>query len=324
MPPAEAQRIGAYRLLERLGEGGMAVVYRARLDGAGGFARDVVIKRLRPELERDAAVAEMLAQEARLCSRLAHPGIVRVLDFARAGAERFLVMEYVDGVDLAALARRAGALGRPLPESVVSFALVEAARALAYAHALADGDGRRLAIIHREVSPSNLMLTSAGHVKLLDFGVARAAGQVQDARTRTGIFRGKLGYLSPEQAEGVPIDRRADLFALGVVAHECLTGRGVFRGADDLETLRLVRQADVAPPSATRAGVDRELEGVVMRLLAPSPDARFADGDAVADAVRPIMHRLGGDAAAARRLLAALAPIETGRAPLAAPGPRRV
>jgi serine/threonine protein kinase len=305
------ERLGRFRLLERLGEGGMGVIYRARLDGASDCAPDVAIKRLHPALHHLPAFTQKLAEEARLVAALEHPSIVQVLELGRDGDAPFVVMEYVDGVDLAALLRRARALGRPLPLGVVAFLVYEAATALGYAHALG--------LIHCDVSPANLMVTSAGRTKLLDFGIARVAATVTDERTRTGLMQGKLGYLAPEQAEGLSIDHRVDLFALGVVAHECLTLERLFRGGDDFETLRLVREANVPSPTTWRpqgdAG-DEALFAIVMRLLARAPAARFADAAALVEALRPVMHRLGGDAAATRQLLQELSPIATGRAPL--------
>src|SRR5262249_13778728 len=161
------------------------------------------------------------------------------------------------------------------PIGVAAYVVSELAAALAYAHALTDDDGRPLSIVHRDVSPSNIMVTRAGKVKLLDFGIAKAANGLSDVRTRTGAIRGKLGYLAPEQLDGLPIDRRVDLFALGVVFHECLTLERLFRGSDDFHTMRLVREARVSAPSLYRADVEADIDAVVLRMVARKPEDRF-------------------------------------------------
>jgi serine/threonine-protein kinase len=297
---------GRYRLFERLGTGGMGVVYRGQLEGALGFRRSVAIKRVRAELSRDRAFEEALLLEADLAGRLHHPAIVGVLELGEVDGERFLAMECVEGIDLLAARRACGRMGQPTPESIVAYVGFELAAALRYAHELSDEHGNALGIVHRDVSPSNVMLTWTGDIKLLDFGIAKALQRLRDQTTRTGMLKGKVGYMSPEQADGLPIDRRSDLFSLGIVLHECLTGKPLFRGLDDLHTLRLVRNAEVPRIRVERPGVDRDLEGVVMRLLARDPSDRFSDANAVVEALGPVVHRLHGDAAVARRWMGRL------------------
>ena len=305
-PPAVAgsASFGRYRLLERIGAGGMANVYRARTDGPDGTAREVVIKRVLPELSRHPEFSSMLVAEARLSARLSHPNIVEIYELGRVGDEYFVAMELVDGVDLVRLLNRCIRAERPLPVGSGCLVVTELARALAYAHDLCDTEGRPLSIVHRDVTPSNVMVTRTGGIKLLDFGVAKAAEHIRDERTRTGTLRGKVNYLSPEIADGLPADRRADIFALGIVLHECLTLKRLFKAEGDLQTLRLIRDAKVAPPSTVRPDVPPELDRVVLKMLARDPEARYADCNQLLADLSPITAALGGDAAALARLVA--------------------
>ncbi|MCA1665492.1 MAG: serine/threonine protein kinase, partial [Myxococcales bacterium] len=308
-PGARDVRFGHYRLVERIGAGGMAEVHRAVAEGPGGFARTVVIKRMLPQLCDDDAFVRMLLAEGRLTALLHHPSIVQLYEVGEVDGVFYLAMEHVDGVDLSSLMR--AALARlPLPPPVACAIACELAGALAYAHARTDDGGAPCAIVHRDVSPANIMITAAGTVKLLDFGIAKAADSLRDVETRTGTLKGKAAYMSPEQAEGEPIDRRTDVFALGVVLHEMLTLRRLFRGDDDLQTLKRVRACDVAPPSTLRAGIDGELDAVVMKMLARRADDRFGSCDEVLAALTPVARRLHGDATAVRAYLDALGPVE--------------
>jgi len=308
---------GPYRLVQELGAGGMAVVWRAVIDGPAGFAREVVIKRVLPELARSEEFVRMLLGEARLSARLRHPGIVQVHELGQVDGEYFLAMEYVEGRDLVTIAERCRERDRPLPIGLACFIAREVAAALAYAHTLADDDGRPLGIVHRDVSPSNVMISSAGAVKLLDFGIAKAADHFRRERTQTGVLKGKLSYLSPEQAEGEELDGRSDLFALGIVLHECLTNRRLFCGETELKTLRLVRESTPAPPSATRQEVPPELDAVVMKMLARRREDRYANGDEIVAALAPLAHRFEGSAARLRSFARELTG-QVARAPRAA------
>jgi serine/threonine protein kinase len=297
-------RFGPYRLVERIGAGGMAEVHRALLDGPGGFQQTVVIKRILRHLGDDPAFARMLLTEARLTALLHHPNIVQVHAVGEVEGVYYLAMEHVDGIDLSSLLR--AARGRlPVPPAVACAIAAEVATALAYAHTRTDADGRPCAIVHRDVSPANVMVAQQGTVKLLDFGIAKAADSLRDVETRTGTLKGKVGYMSPEQASGEAVDARSDVFSLGVVLHELLTMQRLFHGDDDLQTLKLVRAAAVAPP-----GVDDALDAVVMKMLARRADDRFASCDALLAALRPIAHRLHADRAAVRVYLEALGPVE--------------
>ncbi len=307
--PAWGEMFGRYRLCERLGEGGMAVVYRAVTEGPQGFSREVVVKRIRADLSADESFTTMLLAEARLCALLNHPGIVQVHELGEVDGEYFIAMELVEGHDLSSVILRARYLNRPPPVGVAAFLALQVAEALAYAHTLRDADGRPLEIVHRDVSPSNVMVTPVGGVKLLDFGVARAILGAGEDRTRTGTLKGKIGYLSPEQADGLPIDHRSDLFALGIVFHELLTLKRLFRGDDDLQTLRLIREDVVLPPSQQRRDVDPAVDELVMQMLARDVSARLPSCQAVIDRLQPIVHRMTADHGELKRWLERLSPI---------------
>jgi serine/threonine protein kinase len=315
---------GRYRLVEKLGDGGMAMVFRAVMEGPEGFERPVCIKRVLPDLSSDRKFVDMFLSEAKLCARLHHPGIVQVQALGDVGGEYFLAMEFVDGLDLATILKRAWELKKPMSTGVACFVASELASALGYAHTLKDADGRALEIVHRDVSPSNVMLTRFGDVKLLDFGIARAAAhaRVRADKTRTGTLKGKVSYMAPEQAEGLAVDGRTDLFALGIVLYECLTLDRLFRGEDEFETLRLVREARVFPPSSRCPDVDPDLDAIVLKLLAREPAARFQSGDEVVAALSPLVHRLGGDANGVRQFVAELS-ASTARAEAAATTPAK-
>jgi serine/threonine protein kinase len=296
-------RLGRYRLVERRAIGGMAEVWRAEADGPRGFHQTVVIKRLHRKFGDDPEFVTMLAREARLASRLRHPSIVQVHELGESGGEHFLAMEFVDGWDLHEVQRACARVGQRLPLPVVCHVMVELADALSYAHAMTDEVGRLLEIVHRDLTPSNVMLTKLGQVKLLDFGVARARDEMTGEHTVSGLVKGTPAYMSPEQADGAVVDHRSDLFSLGVLFHELLTGARLFKGDTDLDSLRRVRTAPVPSPSAIARDVPTEVERVVLRLLARRPDERYQSGREVLEDLRPVARRLGGDAEAVRTLL---------------------
>jgi tetratricopeptide (TPR) repeat protein len=301
-------RLGSYRLTLRLGEGGTGVVYKAtRIGGIGDFA----IKRIRPGLVAEPRFVDSLLTEARICAHLDHPQIARLFELGQAGGEYFLVMEHVQGVSLKELLARLGAGERTMAAGLACHLAAQIAGALGYAHRRCDEQGRPLGIVHRDVNPSNVMVTTGGEVKLLDFGIASAAGHLVQAAgtsTRTGIIKGTLGYLSPEQAEGLPLDARTDLFSLGVVLYQCLTGKALFESANPLRSLQLLRESAFPPPGSALPGLDPELDGVLRRLLERDRERRYPSGEEAARALQPLARRLGGDGAGLRSLLADLPP----------------
>ncbi|MEM1417660.1 MAG: serine/threonine-protein kinase, partial [Myxococcota bacterium] len=263
---SELGRVGPYELLAPLGRGGMAETFVARRRGLAGFEQRVCVKRVLRELAADPGFVELFVDEARLAGRLAHSNVVRALDFGEDARTYYIVLELVEGCDLRGVLAEAGGT---LPEAEAWWITREVARALDYAHAL-EVDGAPVEIIHRDISPANVLVSEAGEVKLSDFGIAKATTHYHV--TRTGVVKGKLPYMSPEQARGEALDARSDLFSLGVVLHEMLEGWRPFDGANEAATLGNVL-----------AGRRRErrrassLDPIVDRLLALAPGARFSD-----------------------------------------------
>jgi serine/threonine-protein kinase len=277
------EQFGRYVLVERIGRGGMAEVFRAVMPGAEGFRRTFVVKRILAELSQANDFVDMFVREARIGALLNHPSIVQMYDFGNVAGNYFLAMEYLRGRDVAALLRRLRQVGQLCPPAIAAYVAREVAECLGYAHALVGADGKPLNIVHRDVSPSNIMCLTTGGVKLLDFGIAKAIGDTAPDRTERGAFKGKLSYMAPERIKRQPFDARSDLFSLGVVLWEMLAGRRLFRGANDAETLRNVTQAEVPPPSSLRPDVPAALDFVVMRALERDPDRRYPSGQAMAD-----------------------------------------
>ena len=305
--PSAEKRFGKYQLLERIGRGGMAEVWRARMSGPAGFARIVVIKRVLPEFLHEEAFVRMFVEEARVSAQLNHTNIVQVFELGDMDGEYFLAMEYLRGRDLrTTMQRHLEQHNTPPPPGFTAYAMREVSRALAYAHTLSDEIGRPLHLIHRDVSPSNVMLVFDGAVKLLDFGIAKALSASGREATRTGALKGKLGYLSPERVNGKLVDHRADLFAVGVILHECLTGKRLFHSGDEVLTLARVREARVEPPSTINPAVPPELDAIVLRALAREPDDRYSTGSELAVALDGVLHELKWGAHATEELLSKL------------------
>ena len=297
---------GRYRLLDRLGAGGMAEVYRAVLDGPQGFCRNVVLKRILPNLAHDEGFLRLFLDEARISALLHHPAIVQVFDFGAIDGTYFLAMELVDGWTLGQLMQLTKQRLTAVPVADVCYAMSELAGALGYAHALTDGSGRALEIVHRDVSPSNIMISKQGGVKLLDFGIARAAEHARDERTRVGTRKGKLSYMSPEQTSAATVDRRSDIFSLGIVFYEWLTMRRLFKRESDVQTVLAIREAPIVAPSVHRNGIPRELDALVMRMLARDPRDRYQSCDDVLADLVPLVQRLRGHAQSLRAFVAKL------------------
>ena len=228
----------------------------------------------------------MLAAEARVCARLDHPGIVKVYEFGEVDGEHYLAMELVDGWDLHEILAAFERAGRVPPVAFVAHLGAELADALAYAHALTDDHGHPLGFVHRDVSPGNVMINQ-GAVKLVDFGVHTIRDRRAEERTAVGVLRGTLTFMSPEQADGLPVDHRSDVFSLGSVLYEALTGQRLFGAPSELQTLRRVREAVVPPPSSHRGDLDPRIHRIVLAMMARSPAERTPSGDEVARALRP-------------------------------------
>ncbi|MES1157514.1 MAG: serine/threonine-protein kinase [Haliangium ochraceum] len=283
------RRFGRYILLDRLGMGGMAEVYRAIMPGADGFRRDLVIKRILGEQARSPNFIEMFGHEARISALLHHPNIVQVFDFGLVDGCYFLAMELLRGSDLAAVIRSLRERQRPFPIPLAALIAQQVARGLGYAHLLNAPDGKPLNIVHRDISPSNIMCLRAGGVKLLDFGIASAMGEIESNETETGSFKGKLTYSAPEHLRNLGCDGRADLFALGAVLWEMLVGKRLFGGKTQVDKLHAVLERPIPAPSTLRADVPPELDRIVLKALERDPDQRYAPGPTMADELEQVV-----------------------------------
>ena len=276
-------RRGRYALHEVIGRGGMATVHLGTLSSPGGFRRVVAIKRLHPELAGQTELARMLVDEAKLASRAVHTNVVSVLDVLEEEGETWLVMEHVSGETLARLLARATDRGERVPIAIASAILSGVLRGLHAAHEATSPGGEPLGLVHRDLSPDNVLVGQDGIPRLLDFGIARAAGRAQ--LTRPGYIRGKLSYMAPEQLRGEPLSRTSDLYAAAVVLWELATGKRLFEGDSPAVVEALVLGGPVTPPSQAAEGVPPCLDRVVLRGLARDPSLRFESGQQMAEAL---------------------------------------
>jgi len=251
----------------------MGEVYLARQRGLDGFQKLVVIKTLLPHLCEDEEFITMFKDEARLTAQLIHPNICQVFEFDQVGDTYYLAMEYLRGEDLRRLWKACELRATPLRVPLICRIIADSAAGLDFAHSLRDSSGAPFRIVHRDISPQNILVTFEGGVKIIDFGVAKAAGRAQ--HTRTGALKGKYSYMSPEQVAGQDVDGRSDLFALGIVLHELLTGRRLFKAESDVQTLARVREAHVDPPSRLNPQLPAGLDAIVLKALAKKPRDRF-------------------------------------------------
>ena len=258
-------RVGRYRLIDRMAVGGMAEIFLARQTGFEGFEKLVVLKRLRPELVAQPGFLALFLNEARLSAQLGHSNIAQIYDLGRHGDGWFIAMEYVFGRDLRRAAAKAETKGVVVPLVYAVKIAAEVAAALGYAHRKTDFYGRPLGIVHRDVSPENVVVSFEGTVKVLDFGIAKAAGAVET--TRAGEVRGKLSYMSPEQCRGEPLDRRSDLFSLGACLYEWLTGHKLFTGPSAVDVMEAVKNGRIWRPSYFVPDIPPPLEQLVMKAL---------------------------------------------------------
>jgi hypothetical protein len=278
-------RLGKYQLVARLGTGGMAEVWKARLIEEPRAA-PVVIKRVLPGHAHDSSFAKSLRIEAQVLTHLRHPAIVALHALEEIDGQMLLVLEHVDGCDLRALMSALGA--QSPPPGFGAYVAHQVCLALGHAHRFAGSDGRVRAILHRDVSPSNVMLTRDGAVKLVDFGIAKALMDVSDEVTRSRSIKGKLGYMAPEQLAGAALDCPADVYGAGVLLHELLAGRRLFT-VNSPGAMAMVREARIPAPSSINPAVPASLDAICLRALAREPGDRFRDGQEMAEALAPIL-----------------------------------
>jgi tetratricopeptide (TPR) repeat protein len=297
---------GRYRLLERLGEGGMAEVFKAKSYGVEGFEKILVIKRILPELARSQDFVDMFIHEAKLAVRLSHANIVQVFDLGRApsaepggvqaGDAYYIAMEYVHGLDLASVLTRARRQQLALPVAMGAYVASEVAKGLDHAHRRRDEQSRPLGIVHRDVSPQNVLLSFEGEVKVTDFGIAKARGVLETSGhedTRVGKLQGKFGYMSPEQASGENVDARSDLFSLGTLLYECIAGVNPFNGPTTFETLRRVQACECPPLELLRPDTPSELVAIVKMAMGRLPADRYQDAGRMYEALLAFLYTQG-------------------------------
>ena len=291
----------------------MADVFKARIQGPAGFERTFVVKRILPHLSGDPSFTKMFIDEAKIAAKLNHPNIVQVFELGAVDDEYFMSMEYMRGHDLAETMRTLWArVGPPQPE-LVAYVGREMCRALAYAHEFTSDDGHVLGMIHRDISPSNVMLSYDGAVKILDFGIAKAlGGDNADEGTKSGTLKGKFAYMAPEQTVSNDIDRRIDIFATGIVLHEILTGRRLFKGDNDMQTIERVRRCEVTPPSLFNPLCPPQLDRIVLQALARNRDERYQSASEMADALDDVVYASRFQATHLAQTMRSLFPADVG------------
>jgi len=267
-------RFGKYVLVDRLAVGGMAEIFLAREEAdGGGVPRTIVIKRIRPHLTRVPSFVKMFLNEARLAAQLNHPNLVQIHDLGKVADSYYIAMEYISGRDMRRVIPKAEEMGIPFPMVYALKIASSVCEGLYYAHKKTDLAGNALELVHRDITPENILVSFDGTVKILDFGIAKAANQLE--QTRAGEIKGKLSYMSPEQVSGLPLDARSDLFSLGVVLYEWLTGYRLFKGESEVAVLKTISEGRIHAPSYFRPEIPDEVERIVMRALEKDRDRRY-------------------------------------------------
>jgi serine/threonine protein kinase len=292
-PPGRAgswrdDTFGPYRLIDRIAVGGMAEVFKAKRSGVEGFEKVFALKRILPHLSENKEFLTMFWDEAKMVAGLTHPNIVQIFDLGRIEASDYIVMEYVHGHDLRSIIKRARNKGLRVPLDLSLRVVSQVCSALEYAHRKKDESGKHMEIVHRDVSPQNILISFEGDVKLVDFGIAKAATKA--SKTERGALRGKLLYMSPEQAWGHRIDRRSDVFSVGIVLYEMVTEQKPFTGADSETTiLEMVRKCVITPPRDVNPRVPENLDRVIMKALARNPEERYQDAGQMQRGIEKIL-----------------------------------
>ena len=282
---------GKYYLLERINVGGMAEVFRAKAFGVEGFERLVAVKRILSNIAEDKEFIRMFIEEAKLAVQLNHANIAQIFDLGVVDNSYYIALEHVHGRDLRGIFDRCGQIGEAMPVAQACFVAMKVCEGLDYAHNKRDQAGRELSLVHRDVSPQNILVSFEGEVKLIDFGIAKAAGT--GAKTQAGILKGKFGYMSPEQVRGLPVDRRSDVFSCGIVLYELLTGERLFVGESDFSTLEKVRNVEILPPSTYNRKIPDELERIVLKALTKDVDDRYQHAIDLHDELQAFVYTAG-------------------------------
>ncbi len=288
--PIDGTKFGPYVLLEKIASGGMAEVWKARKRGEEGFQKIVAIKKILPHLSDDQEFIEMFVDEAKLAAQLNHNNIIHIYDLGKIQSSYYIAMEFIDGHDLKNILKQGQERDQPLGVELALFVASKIAAALDYAHRKRDFDEKEMGLVHRDVSPPNVLVSEDGDIKLCDFGIAKAASKA--SQTQAGALKGKLQYMSPEQAWGRNIDRRSDIFALGAVLFEMLTGRRLFTGDSELSILEQVREARITPPSQFNEEVTPEIDAIVVKALQKDPANRYQTAGEMARDIESVLYNL--------------------------------
>jgi len=284
MSSFEPQTFGKYYLVDHIATGGMAEIFKAKTFGHGGFENLLVIKRILPHIGEKQDFVDMFIDEAKVSVALQHPNIVRIYDFGRILDNYFIAMECVEGKDVRQVLRQLARERRYLPFRFAAFIALETCKGLQYAHNKSDIDGNPYEIVHRDISPSNVLVSYEGETKVADFGIAKAESNAYE--TKDGVLKGKFEYMSPEQAKGEVIDHRSDLFSLGIILYEMSTGRRLFKTESDTETLKKIRDEDVVPPSSVKPDIPPALEAIILKALKRDRDERYGSAEEMAEDLR--------------------------------------
>jgi len=284
-------QLGKYRLFHHLATGGMGEVFLARQEGPAGFSKTVVVKRILPSVASDEMFVSMFLDEARLAAMLEHPPVVQIFDLGLEDGTYFIAMEYIHGLSLRAIRQRLVHRSRSFPPELLARVCSQALQGLHYAHTLSDEAGTPLQIVHRDVSPDNLLIGFNGVTKVVDFGIAKAAVNV--STTRAGMVRGKFAYMAPEQLTGKPMDARTDIYAMGVLLYELLTGQRPFHANSEPGLIRAILQDQVSPPRESNPAVPAALEAVVMRAMTRHPEHRFESAEQMSLALETYIQSTG-------------------------------
>lgn len=292
MTSPAGEQFGPYTVYEQIGMGGMATVHRAETTGLAGFRKAVALKRMLPSIASNEEFVRSFVREARLASHLRHSNVAQTYDLGKVEDVYFIAMELVNGRTLRDMLRNALETRSRIPIPISLHILNQVCDALDYAHNLCNESGTPLGIIHRDVSPSNVIVSDAGIVKLIDFGIAKASTSSLQLQTMSGVIKGKFSYIAPEYIAG-QIDARADLFAVGIVAYELLTGSPLFKGKNDMDTLDRVQTMQIPPPSTLNADIPPAIDAIVMTALQRNPDVRWQRASAMRIALTTELSRLG-------------------------------
>ncbi|MDA3862665.1 MAG: serine/threonine protein kinase [Deltaproteobacteria bacterium] len=282
---------GKYYLLERINVGGMAEVFLAKSFGSDGFEKLVAIKRILPNIAEDEEFIKMFIDEAKISVKLNHPNIAQITDLNQEKGVYYIAMEYVHGKDARSIFEKCRSSRKPMSLAQACFIIMKVCEGLDYAHNKKDSNGNQIGIVHRDISPQNVLVSYEGDVKIIDFGIAKAAGKA--SKTQAGILKGKFGYMSPEQVRGLPLDRRSDIFSLGIVLYELLTGERLFVGESDFSTLEKVKNVEILPPSTYNTKIPEQLEQIVLKSLAKNVEERYQNASEMHDELQAFMYTSG-------------------------------